>query len=139
MRLFNRIRRSHGHSSSTDTSTNDTSADVEKHAAEQGVVDTPLHWMTMRVFAMGVIVSLGGMIFGYDTGQISGFLEMPNFLTLFADRKDGNGNPSFSNTRSGTIVALVCSDFCVGSARYSHATAFYRDTRRRNCCCSDRG
>ena len=46
---------------------------------------------------------LGGMIFGYDTGQISGFLEMEPFLASFGDRP----GPSFSNVRSGTIVGLL--------------------------------
>jgi len=52
---------------------------------------------------MGVVVSIGGFIFGYDTGQISGILEMPNFLRTFADKP----GPAFSNVRSGTIVALL--------------------------------
>lgn len=47
--------------------------------------------------------SLGGLIFGFDTGQISGFLEMPNFLQLFGDEP----GPAFSNVRSGTIVGLL--------------------------------
>jgi hypothetical protein len=45
---------------------------------------------------------------GYDTGQISGFLEMPDFLEQFADETDGEGNLAFSNWKSGLIVALVC-------------------------------
>jgi hypothetical protein len=55
---------------------------------------------------MGVIVSIGGMIFGYDTGQISGFLEMPNFLENFGDRGP-DGQFAFSNWKSGLIVSLV--------------------------------
>ena len=61
-----------------------------------------------RILLMAVIVSMGGFIFGYDTGQISGFLEMPDFLTRFADTTDPiTGKLKFSNGRSGTIVALV--------------------------------
>lgn len=57
---------------------------------------------------MGVLVSMGGFIFGYDTGQISGFLEMPDFLAKFHDTTDPEtGGPAFTNGRSGTIVALV--------------------------------
>jgi hypothetical protein len=44
--------------------------------------------------------------FGYDTGQISGFLEMPNFLERFGQKK-ADGTPYFSDVRSGLIVALV--------------------------------
>ena len=53
---------------------------------------------------MAVLVSMGGIVFGYDTGQISGFLEMQNFLRNFADHR----NPlAFSNVRSGLIVGLL--------------------------------
>jgi MFS transporter, SP family, sugar:H+ symporter len=61
-----------------------------------------------RILIMGILVSMGGFIFGYDTGQISGFLEMPDFLRKFADTTDAEtGEPAFTNGRSGTIVALV--------------------------------
>lgn len=61
-----------------------------------------------RILTMGMLVSMGGFIFGYDTGQISGFLEMPDFLARFADTTNPKtGALAFSNGRSGTIVALL--------------------------------
>ena len=61
-----------------------------------------------RIILMAVLVSMGGFIFGYDTGQISGFLEMPDFLDRFADKTDSEtGERVFSHGRSGTIVGLV--------------------------------
>jgi SP family sugar:H+ symporter-like MFS transporter len=44
--------------------------------------------------------------FGYDTGQISGFLEQPDFLRRFG-QKNHLGEYYFSDVRSGLIVALV--------------------------------
>jgi len=55
---------------------------------------------------MGVLVSMGGFIFGYDTGQISGFLGMEDFLNRFGQHH-ADGTPYFSNVRSGLIVALL--------------------------------
>lgn len=55
---------------------------------------------------MGIFVSMGGFIFGYDTGQISGFLEMDNFLQRYGELK-ADGQYHFTNARSGVIVALV--------------------------------
>lgn len=68
-----------------------------------------------RIIAMAIIVSMGGFIFGYDTGQISGFLEMPNFLESFADSTDGKGGLAFTNTRSGLIVALLSIGTLIGA------------------------
>lgn len=67
--------------------------------------------LTMRTFIMAIIVALGGFIFGYDTGQISGFLEMKVFLERFGQTTTvSEKNPSgyyFTNVRSGLIVGLV--------------------------------
>ncbi|KAK5277278.1 hexose transporter hxt5, partial [Cryomyces antarcticus] len=68
---------------------------------------SPAHIMNLRVLIMLVLVSMGGFIFGYDTGQISGFLEMPDFLRRFSDSSNPKtGGPGVSNVRSGLIVAL---------------------------------
>ena len=37
--------------------------------------DSPIPRLTIHSFIMGVFVSMGGFIFGYDTGQVSGFLS----------------------------------------------------------------
>lgn len=67
--------------------------------------------VTMRVIVMAALVAMGGFIFGYDTGQISGFLEMNVFLERFGEpTSDLTAHPSgfrFSNVRAGLIVGLV--------------------------------
>lgn len=68
--------------------------------------DSAVKFLSPRTFAMGILVSMGGFIFGYDTGQISGFLQMKDFLQRFGEDQ-GNGNYAFSNVRSGLIVGLL--------------------------------
>jgi SP family sugar:H+ symporter-like MFS transporter len=84
--------------------------------------DEPVKLLRFRVIIMGALVSLGGFIFGkqeykmcqkarrlivyttgFDTGQISGFVAMRDFLDRFADQP----GPAFSNGREGTIVGLL--------------------------------
>jgi SP family sugar:H+ symporter-like MFS transporter len=50
---------------------------------------------------LGAVASIGGFMFGYESGQISGFLAMPDFIDRFGD------NGSFSPIRQGTIVGLL--------------------------------
>ncbi|KAK8063216.1 hexose transporter, partial [Apiospora saccharicola] len=76
---------------------------------------SPLKRLTGRSIAMGALVSMGGLIFGYDTGQISGFLEMPNFVERFGSPQPPNGEMGFSNTRSGLIVGLLSIGTLVGA------------------------
>ena len=91
------------------------SPDMEKQGRSD---DAPIKIFRLRIFAMVFVVSLGGLIFGYDTGQISGFLEMPDFLARFSDTTK-NGEPAFSNVRSGLIVGLVSRSKTVRSRRKS--------------------
>lgn len=72
-------------------------------------------WITWRSLVLGAFVSIGGIIFGYDTGQISGFLEMKNYKQRYAQRQP-DGTHSFSNVRSGLIVSLVRESYRVDSS-----------------------
>lgn len=80
---------------------------VEREKGQHEMVDTPIPLFTVRSFIMGIFVSMGGFLFGYDTGQISGFLEMKNFLERYGEPGKG-GKYSFSDVRAGVIVGLVC-------------------------------
>ncbi|KAH8802770.1 sugar porter family MFS transporter [Xylogone sp. PMI_703] len=91
----------HGAASST---TDDRAVHTEKRAGSYD--ETPIPRLTVHSFLMGVFVSMGGFIFGYDTGQISGFLGMQNFLMRFGQRH-ASGEYYFSNVRSGLIVGLL--------------------------------
>lgn len=73
---------------------------------QEGVDDSPVPFVTWRSLALGAFVSIGGIIFGYDTGQISGFLEMAEFQQRFGQLQP-NGTYAFNNVRSGLIVSMV--------------------------------
>jgi SP family sugar:H+ symporter-like MFS transporter len=84
------------------------------------------HPVTVLAALLGSIASIGGFMFGYESGQISGmsliqhpqfsyklistegFLAMSNFLDRFGE------NGQFTPVRQGTIVALLCAGTLVG-------------------------
>ncbi|OJD33589.1 mfs monosaccharide [Diplodia corticola] len=104
MGLLSKFRREPNAPSNASARQDNSPTDLEFNKEQDG----PLHIFNWRVIYMGILVSMGGFIFGYDTGQISGFVEMPDFLHRFADSTDpATGEPKFSNGRSGTIVGLL--------------------------------
>lgn len=77
-------------------------------------VDTPIPRLTLRTFVMGAFVSIGGLLFGYDTGQISGFLEMDNYKQRYGELGP-DGEYYFSTVRSGLIVSLLSVGTLIGA------------------------
>lgn len=84
----------------------ESTSTAEHEKGPSDLVDTPIPLFTVRSFIMGIFVSMGGFLFGYDTGQISGFLEMKDFLRRYGE-PSGDGTYHFTNARSGLIVGLV--------------------------------
>jgi SP family sugar:H+ symporter-like MFS transporter len=88
---------------------NDVDHPEKSDGAKRKLVSVPI---TLRTIVMALLVAMGGFIFGYDTGQISGFLEMDVFLRRFGQpTTDLVNHPNgfyFTNVRSGLIVGLVC-------------------------------
>ncbi|KAI1245372.1 hypothetical protein MGN70_012262 [Eutypa lata] len=55
---------------------------------------------------LGLVASIGGFMFGYVSGQISGYFNMPDYGRRFGDAV-GDGTYSFTAAKQGTIVGLL--------------------------------
>ncbi|OBT56546.1 hypothetical protein VE04_03237 [Pseudogymnoascus sp. 24MN13] len=88
--------------------------DVETIMNNPNLDDGKVPRVTFRTAIMAIIAAMGGFIFGYDTGQISGFLEMQVFLERFGET-NADGKLFFSNVRSGLIVALLSIGTAIGA------------------------
>lgn len=57
---------------------------------------------------VGMFVAFGGVLFGYDTGTISGILAMPYFDNLFSTGYiNADGNRSISPSQQSAIVSIL--------------------------------
>jgi MFS transporter, SP family, sugar:H+ symporter len=82
----------------------------------QGV---PIGWVAIM---LAILASMGGFIFGYDTGQISDILLMEDFKLRFAQcTTPGDVSTcNFSDVRSGLIVSLLSIGTLFGALVRSH-------------------
>ncbi|CAI7647530.1 unnamed protein product [Penicillium manginii] len=92
----------------------DLSNDTDEKRRSSSFDESKIPWVTWRSLTLGAFVSIGGIIFGYDTGQISGFLEMKNYKERYAQLKS-DGSYEFSNVRSGLIVSMLSIGTLIGA------------------------
>ncbi|RAL13416.1 sugar porter family MFS transporter [Aspergillus homomorphus CBS 101889] len=77
-------------------------------------VDTPVPRVTLRSFVLTIFVSMGGLLFGYDTGQIAGFEQEDDYLRRYGMQK-ADGTWYLSNVRSGLLTSLLSIGTLVGA------------------------
>ncbi|KAF6805894.1 Hexose transporter 2 [Colletotrichum sojae] len=69
--------------------------------------------VTFAAAFLGLVASIGGFMFGYVSGQISGFFLMQDFMERFGEKQ--GDTYVFSAARQGTIVGLLCIGCLVGA------------------------
>jgi hypothetical protein len=120
-------------STATAVSTSGTAPDIVGKDAEKGnsiekavtVLDPhpngtstsqEVAYKTLRTYFMGIIISMGGLVFGYGgIGQIGGFLVMHDYANRFGNKTDIDGNKTFSDVRQGTVVGLLMIGALIGA------------------------
>ncbi|KAF2723604.1 general substrate transporter [Polychaeton citri CBS 116435] len=70
--------------------------------------------ITFLACFLGLVASIGGFMFGYVSGQISGFFGMEDYAQRFG-QCNASGVCTFDAPRQGTIVGLLCIGCLFGS------------------------
>jgi len=76
----------------------------------------------IEAIMLAVVTSIGGFLFGYDTGQISSMLLFPDFINRF-----GQTQPDGSKAFDATIQSLIVSLMSIGTLIGALAGAYTAD------------
>jgi len=76
--------------------------------------------ITALAIFLGVVASIGGFMFGYVSGQISGFFDMENYAHRFGEYNSATDTYDFSAARQGAIVGLLPAGCLFGSLIAGH-------------------
>lgn len=71
-----------------------------------------------------LLVAFGGFVFGFDTGTISGFVNMADFKERFG-QLNGSGEYYLSNVRTGLIISIFNIGCAVGGIFLSKSADMY--------------
>jgi SP family sugar:H+ symporter-like MFS transporter len=82
----------------------------------------PYAYITVSILCL--MVAFGGFVFGWDTGTISGFIKMSNFIERFG-QVNTQGQYYLSNMRTGLIVAIFNIGCAFGSVFLGRTADMY--------------
>ncbi|KAK6433112.1 hexose transporter hxt5, partial [Oleoguttula sp. CCFEE 5521] len=92
-------------------------AQLEKKASPtpgNGELPAPTQRITFLAIFLGLVASIGGFMFGYVSGQISGFFAMRDYASRFGAAQ-ADGSYTFSPAVQGSIVSFLCLGALFGS------------------------
>ncbi|OQO14500.1 hypothetical protein B0A48_01378 [Cryoendolithus antarcticus] len=92
-------------------------AQLEKKASPtpgNGELAPPTQRITFLAIFLGLVASIGGFMFGYVSGQISGFFAMRDYASRFGAAQ-ANETYTFSPAVQGSIVSFLCLGALFGS------------------------
>ncbi|PKS09150.1 hypothetical protein jhhlp_003764 [Lomentospora prolificans] len=78
----------------------------------------------MEAILLGIITSIGGFLFGYDTGQISGILLFEDFINRFGQEQP-DGTRDFKPIIESLVVSLMSIGTLVGSLTSSYTADWF--------------
>ena len=58
-------------------------------------------------FVVGIFVSIGGILFGYDTASISGIIAMDYWVKQMATHQNAQGEPVVTTGQTSLVVSIV--------------------------------
>lgn len=79
-------------------------------------------YISISIFCL--LVAFGGFVFGFDTGTISGFVNMTDFKARFG-QLNGSGEYYLSNVRVGLIISIFNIGCAVGGIFISKTADMY--------------
>ena len=82
---------------------------------------------------IGAFVSLGGVLFGYDTGTIAGIQAMPHWVKIMATETAPTGAPVITSSQTSLIVSILSAGTFFGEhVTHEHMTYVYKAMKETN-------
>ena len=95
----------------------------QEEQAHTSLEDKPVS-AYIGIIIMCFLIAFGGFVFGFDTGTISGFINMSDFLERFGGTR-ADGTLYFSNVRTGLMIGLFNAGCAIGALFLSKVGDMY--------------
>ncbi|KAK3401743.1 general substrate transporter [Sordaria brevicollis] len=79
----------------------------------------------VEAILLGAVTAIGGFLFGYDTGQISGMLLFTDFRNRFGQRMGPDGIKEFTSIIQSLVVSLMSIGTLIGALTASYTADWW--------------
>ncbi|KAG9964176.1 general substrate transporter, partial [Aureobasidium melanogenum] len=91
------------------------SPSAEEATSRQQPQEASARGTPFTAWFLGLVASIGGFMFGYSSGQISGYFDMDDFCHRFGVTDVASGGCTWPAVRQGAITSLLCAGALIGA------------------------